>query len=103
MRKIATVIATSLILAAGISGASAAGLSGTSTATAYSTMASCDALNGDSSDWKTTPLADKLATLGESYDSISTFGNCFQVIKSNADGSKELQLYDPSTLSRIAI
>jgi len=95
MKKIITALSVAALLAAGIGGASAA--------TAYSSLADCSTLPGDSSDWSTTPLSDKLAAQGEAFDSISTFSDCFTVMKTNADGTKVMELYDPATLSRIHI
>lgn len=95
MKKIALALATVALLATGISGAYAA--------TAYSSIADCSALTGDSSDWSTTPLADKLSAQGIAYDSIGVVNGCFSVVKTNADGSKVMDLYDPTTLSEIRI
>lgn len=93
MKKIITALTAFAFLAAGVGGASAA--------TAYSSLADCSALPGDSSDWSTTPLADKLKTEGVSFDSIGTFSGCFTVTRTTTDGTKIMDLYDPSTLSMI--
>ena len=72
-----------------------------------SSIADCNAIspgNGTHpSDWNTTPLANKLSKDGVKFSSISTFGNCFSVASIQPNGKTQVQLYDPSTLDRVAL
>ena len=94
MKKIltATALATAVMLAAA---------SASTPAFAFVGLAYCDALEGDSSSWSTNRLEFMLREQGINYIDIGTFSDCFKVIRIRSDGSKEMLLFDPLTLSRV--
>ncbi len=94
MKKLAIALTTLSLLAAGVGGASAASY-------AYTSMGDCDALKGSPESWDTTRISDRLKEDGVPFSEIDTFGNCFKVMVLNSDGTKSVQLYDPSTLNLI--
>ncbi len=100
MKFLATAIATAALLSVGSTAAFAAD-SGSAVNLAAGTIGSCDALQGPPSDWNTTPLANKLSQDGVKFSSISTFGDCFSVSMTNAQGQNQIQLYNPTTLTRV--
>lgn len=102
MNKLATTLTVAALLAAGLGTVTAASAQTTVVAsTAFSSIGDCSALDENPEDWNTIGITDKLKNAGVSYDSISTFGNCFKVMLNNDDGTKTLALYDPTTLNLI--